>query len=91
MELLERRFGRKQVIVDSHMDALHNLPVVRNNEDTKKIRELYDEIEMNLRSLEAIGVKADTYGYLLVKIIKDRLPVELNLTISRKFDDSVEL
>ena len=30
LELLERRFGIKQVIIDSHMESLYKLPLIRS-------------------------------------------------------------
>ena len=46
---------------------------------------------MNLRSLEAIGFESESYGYLPVPMIKDKIPNELNIHISRKFDASVDV
>ena len=89
LELLEKRFGTKQVIINSHMESLYKLPVIRSSEDVRSIRDFHDKIEMNLRSLEAIGVEPESYGCLLVPMIKDKIPNELNIHISRKFDASV--
>ena len=88
LELLERRFGTKQVIINSHMESLYKLPVIRSSEDVRSIRDFHDKIEMNLRSLEAIGVEPESYGCLLVPMIKEKIPNELNIHISRKFDAS---
>ena len=46
---------------------------------------------MNLRSLEAIGFESESYGCLPVPMIKDKIPNELNIHISRKFDVSVDV
>ena len=89
LKLLEKRFGTKQVIINSHMESLYKLPVIRSSEDVRSIRDFHDKIEMNLRSLEAIGVEPESYGCLLVPMIKDKIPNELNIHISRKFDASV--
>ena len=62
------------------------IPGVYNNDDTTKIREFYDKIETNLRSLRAIGVEEDTYGCILVPMLKNKLPKEVNLLSSKKFD-----
>ena len=51
-----------------------------------KLREFHDKIETNLRSLRAIGIQADTYGYILVPMLKNKLPKEINLLLSRTFD-----
>ena len=66
LKVLDKRYGHVQVIVNSHFEELTKLPVVHNNNDTAKLRKLYDKIETNLRSLRAIGIQADTYGCVLV-------------------------
>ena len=91
LELLERRFGTKQVIINSHMESLYKLPVIRSSEDVRSTRDFHDKIEMNLQSVEAIGVEPESYGCLLVPMIKDKIPNELNIHISCKFDASVDI
>ena len=60
------------------MESLYKLPVIRSSEDVRSIRDFHDKIEMNLQSLEAIEVEPESYGYLLVPMIKDKIPNELN-------------
>ena len=91
LELLERRFGTKQVIINSHMESLYKLPVIRSSEDVRSTRDFHDKIEMNLQSVEAIGVEPESYGCLLVPMIKDKIPNELNIHTSCKFDASVDI
>ena len=86
LEILQQRYGNKQVIVNSHMDELVNIAAVTSMNATKKLRELYDKVETNLRSLQALGVDPKSYGCLLVPILKTKLPTEIVLIISRKFD-----
>ena len=47
LELLERRFGTKEVIINSHIEPFYKLPVIRSNEDDSSIRDIHDKIEMN--------------------------------------------
>ena len=47
---LKSRYGNRQVLVSAHIDQILNLPTVTTSSDTKKLRELYDEIEVNVRS-----------------------------------------
>ena len=65
LQVLDERYG--------YVEELTKLPVVHDNEDTVKLRELYNKIETNLRSLRAIGIEADTYRCILVLISKKRL------------------
>ena len=89
VEVLERRFGNKQVIVNSHMEELTAMKEVTDKNDIKGLRTFYDKVEMNLRSLRALGVNPDHYGSLLVPMLKKRLPGEIILLLSRKFDSNL--
>ena len=86
VELLNNRFGKCQVIISSHMDSMLNLESVVNAADIKGIRQLYDEMEIHIRSLQSLGVSSESYGTLLVPVILNKIPEELRLLISRKFD-----
>ena len=44
IDVLHERFGSKDVIISSHMDALLKLPLVTNS-DTKRLTSVYDFIE----------------------------------------------
>lgn len=68
------------------MDILVNIsPVI--NEDTRKLRELYDTLESRVRSLKSLGLPSGSYGSLLSSIIMNKLPQELRLIVSREIKD----
>ena len=73
LELLERRVGTNGY-VDSHIESLYKIPVIRSSKDESSIRDFHDKIEMNLRSLEAIGVEPESYDCLFVPMIKHKIP-----------------
>ena len=68
------------------MDTLLKLPVATSLQDIRKIRNIYDKIESCVRGLQTMGIKSDSYGNLLIPIMFSKLPEELRLFISRKFD-----
>lgn len=82
--ILERRFGNRQRIIDKHMDLLLNVEAVSSQHNVGSLRRLYDRVEANVRSLDALGVTADSYGSLLSSVLIKKLPHELRLIISRK-------
>ena len=63
IDVLHERFGSKDVIISSHMDALLKL-LLDNNSDTKRFMSVYDLIEQNIRGLEIIGIPSKEYGSL---------------------------
>ena len=86
-EILENRYGNKQLIVNSHMEEMVTIPEVADERDTNGLREMYDKMEVHLRSLRTLDVDPESHGVLL----KRKLPSEINLILSRKFDSNVEL
>jgi len=52
VDVLKRRFGNPQVIIDAHYRSLSHLPAAVNQ--TSSLRQCFDTIEQHLRSLEAI-------------------------------------
>ena len=84
--ILKKRFGNKQQIINRHMDILLNVSPV-TNQDTRKLRELYDTLESHVRSLKSLGIPSNSYGSLLSSIIMNKLPQELRLIISREIKD----
>ncbi|XP_068712750.1 uncharacterized protein [Montipora foliosa] len=63
------------------MESLINGPSPTNN--ATNLREFYDTFESNIRGLEALDVKADSYGNLLIPILLKKIPEELTHLISR--------
>ena len=53
IDLLKKRFGDKQTVINSHYSELINLTPASNN--TKSMLSLYDQTEKNLRSLDALN------------------------------------
>ena len=84
--ILKKRFGNKQQIINRHMDILLNVSPV-TNQDTRKLRELYDTLEAHVRSLKSLGIPSNSYGSLLSSIIMNKLPQEVRLIISREIKD----
>ena len=56
LEVLKSRYGNKQVIISRHMDKLIKLPNISHSSNTKDLRNLYDKIEINIKSLNSLGI-----------------------------------
>ena len=68
------------------MDALLKLNAVVDINHLDRICGLYDKIETHVRSLENLGTSSESYGSLLIPVIVNKLPEELQLVISRKLE-----
>ena len=85
--ILKKRFGNRQQIISRHMDLLMNVEPITSHSNVKGLRQLYDAVESNVRSLKSLGVTVDSYGSLLASVLMNKLPSELQLIIGRKIGD----
>ncbi|XP_029179733.2 uncharacterized protein LOC114947235 [Acropora millepora] len=86
VELLKRRFGNRQVVISSHMEALTKIPKVASTTDVKRLRSLYDTVESHVRGLESMEIYSKMYNCFLTPIIMQKLPEEFRIAISRNLD-----
>ncbi|CAL9705016.1 unnamed protein product [Knipowitschia caucasica] len=84
IELLQSRFGRKDIVISAHMSKLLNLTPVKRSSDVTALRHLYDECEIQIRSLESLGVQSDTYGCLLCPVLLQLIPEDIALAYTRQ-------
>ena len=82
--ILQKRFGNRQQIIDKHMDKLLNVEPVTSSRNISGIRHLFDTVEANIRSLNSLGVRSESYSSLLSSVLLSKLPEEVQLLISRK-------
>ncbi|GFW66138.1 uncharacterized protein TNCV_1710371 [Trichonephila clavipes] len=83
----EYRFGNKNMLINAHLSNLLNLTPVRNPTDIVGLRNLYDRAETQIRSLESLGVKGESYSNLLTPILLKQIPSELVLEFNRSQKD----
>ncbi|KAL9976468.1 hypothetical protein ACROYT_G013775 [Oculina patagonica] len=92
VELLNKRFGSKQVIISKHIELLMQLSKVNDGNDLKQLRQLLDRTEAAVRSLQGIiGVPTETYGTFLTPVIMGKIPQELRLILSREASNEWDL
>ena len=88
IDILQKRFGNKQLIISKHMEILLNTEAITSEQNVRGLRRLYDDVESHIRSLKLLGVAPDSYGALLSPVLLNKLPPELRLIVSRKIPDS---
>ncbi len=88
IEILKKRFGRKQLIISKYMETLLSFEAVTLDHNTKDLRQLYDSTESHIRSLKALGVEPTSYGAMLSSVLLTKLPPDLRLIVSRKVSDA---
>lgn len=90
VELLQNHFGRKDIVISAHMSKLLNLAPVQRSSIVAALRQLYDECEIQICSLESMAVHSDTYGCLLCPVLFQLIPEDIALTYTHKSDQNGE-
>ena len=62
---------------------------VCSSEKRAQLRYLYDKISVNVRDLEALGIKSQQYGSLLIPIIMAKLPPEIRIHVARNTSQDI--
>ncbi|KAH7935976.1 hypothetical protein HPB52_016062 [Rhipicephalus sanguineus] len=56
---LTERFGRRDLLINEHIDHLLALPPVKSSADVDKLRLLYDKVQFRVSALTGLGVSPD--------------------------------
>ena len=73
------------------MEALLKLQSVNAMSNVKGIRAVLDNLEIQVRGLQALGIDSAQYGALLIPIFMEKLPEELRLIVSREHKDNIKI
>jgi len=85
IDILKQRYGREDLLVNVHLNKLLNITPLKHSSDIKMLRKIYDDIQINIRSLESLNVSLDSYGSLLSPILLKILPEDLALQFNMEF------
>ena len=89
IDILKGRFGQCQIILNSHIYALKKINALPKTADVSEVRTFYDTVEIHCRGLQSLGVDPKTYGTVLVNLLSQKLPEEIQLIISRKLSELI--
>ena len=70
----------------AHMRALRDMPSPSNS--LTSLRIFYDSVESHIRGLASLGNSETSYGELLVPVILDKLPIDLQRNLAREHSNS---
>ncbi|XP_077550653.1 uncharacterized protein LOC144163843 [Haemaphysalis longicornis] len=88
VKIITNRFGRKDLLVDDHLDKLLALEPVQNSADTDKLRVLYDTVTFRINALEGLGVSPDQYSVVLHRVLLRTLPHDLGLLYRQRLKEA---
>ncbi|GFY75957.1 integrase_H2C2 domain-containing protein [Trichonephila inaurata madagascariensis] len=84
IQLLQDRFGRKELAINAHMTKLIQLETVKSVNNVPALRKLYDNIEVQVRSLQSLGIRTETYSNFLFPVILQKVPLKINILYNRQ-------
>ncbi|XP_077547597.1 uncharacterized protein LOC144159784 [Haemaphysalis longicornis] len=74
VDILKKRFGDERIIVQDHLRSLLDLKPVSSSNNTQQLRRLYDQIQVHVRSLKALGTSPANYCLMLREVLFRTLP-----------------
>ena len=66
------------------LSLLMNIKPVTAINDIKKVRQVFDFVEVHVRNLHTLEIETDQYGALHVSIVISKLPSDIKLHVSRE-------
>lgn len=84
VQLLKDRYGDKRQIEQHRLRALRDIRCVRLASDVQQLRNLYDQVQMNMRGLDALGVPTSSFSAMLYDILLKALPQEIVISFHRQ-------
>lgn len=70
---LQERYGRKDVLINAHMNKLLRILPLKQSNDSKSLGRIYDQIQIHM-TLGSLDIRVDTYGNLACPVLKLLLP-----------------
>lgn len=78
-DLIKKRFGRKELIIFAHVQALLMVDPTKMDDLLK----LYDQLQAHIRALASLGITSQQFGVILTPVILSCIPDTIRLEWSR--------
>ncbi|XP_037564630.1 centrosomal protein of 135 kDa-like [Dermacentor silvarum] len=83
LDMLKRRFGDKKRLEQEYFSRLRRLTPVRFSNEVTKLRKLYDQVLINTRGLEVLGVSKSSFSSMLCDVLLRALPHDIVVAYHR--------
>ncbi|XP_077548092.1 uncharacterized protein LOC144160812 [Haemaphysalis longicornis] len=88
IKILTDRFGRRDLLMADHVDALLSITPVKTSADVAGLRRLHDDISFRLNALEALGIAPDRYAVIIHRVLLKALPHDIALLYRQRMKES---
>ncbi|GFR21478.1 integrase catalytic domain-containing protein [Trichonephila clavata] len=79
VELLRNRFANPEILIQAHMNKILSLQTLKNSTDLRSFRKFVDNCNVQLRSLNSLGVSSANYEKILCPMLLKLIPYDLVL------------
>lgn len=83
VDLLQKRFGNTELLINEHVDSLLDLAPVLSMDNVNGLRSLHEAVTVRVRNLESLGVQMNQYAITVHRGILRKIPPELELEYYR--------
>ncbi|GFQ85117.1 transposon Ty3-G Gag-Pol polyprotein [Trichonephila clavata] len=82
-ELLKNRFANPEILIQAHMNKILSLQPLKNCNDLRSFRKFVDNCNVQLRSLNSLGISSTNYGKILCPMLLKLIPSDLLLDYNK--------
>ena len=69
VKVLTERFGRKDLLIDDHIDSLLAIEPIETSSQVTRLRDLYEQIQFRTGCLERLGMPSLEYAVVLQRVL----------------------
>ncbi|XP_037528464.1 uncharacterized protein LOC119405695 [Rhipicephalus sanguineus] len=84
VKLFTERFGRKDLLIDDHIDSLLAIEPIETSSQVARLRDLYEQIQFRTSCLESIGLPSSEYAVVLHRVLMRPLPQDLAIQYRKR-------
>ncbi|KAG0428729.1 hypothetical protein HPB47_024288, partial [Ixodes persulcatus] len=88
VQTLQDRLGRRDILIDDHIDRLLSLTAVNSSTNAVQLRKLYDAIRFRTTSLQGLDVPPSNYAVVLHRVLMRCLPADLTILYRQKLKEA---
>ncbi|KAL1464015.1 hypothetical protein MTO96_027049 [Rhipicephalus appendiculatus] len=91
VKVLTERIGRKDLLVDDHIDSLLAIEPIETSSHVSRLRDLYEQIQFRTGCLESLGMPSSEYAVVLHRVLMRSLPDDLAIQYGKRMKTETDV
>ena len=91
VELLKGRFGNRQVVISSNMEALTKIPKIASTSEVTRLRSLYNTVESHVCGLKSMEISSKMYDSFLTPNVMQKFRIAISQNLESQTWDLKEI